>query len=225
MLKRTITAELIKKFNELLIKILEYKKNKNYDEALDSIDTAFKDMFRLSLKFFNSFSVENLMEMVKINGTVNTDKCIIVAKLLEEEGNILETQNKLDYSFYIHQKSLHLFLNAYLGKTDDCKLEIYFSDIDSIINKISQYKLTHELQNQIINYYTSCHKYDKAEDMVYEILQENNYSTEFLKYSIEFYKNLLLKDDSELSAGNLPRQEILDSLSSLTSRLQSSGNI
>ena len=90
MLKRTITAELIKRFNELLIKILDSKKNKNYKEALDLIDNAFKDMFRLSLKFFNSFSVESLMDMVKVKGTINTEKCIIIAKLLEEEGNILE---------------------------------------------------------------------------------------------------------------------------------------
>ena len=41
MLKRTITAELIKRFNELLIKILDSKKNKNYKEALDLIDNAF----------------------------------------------------------------------------------------------------------------------------------------------------------------------------------------
>lgn len=116
MLKRTITAELIKRFNELLIKILDSKKNKNYKEALDLIDNAFKDMFRLSLKFFNSFSVESLMDMVKVKGTINTEKCIIIAKLLEEEGNILEIQGELDYSFYINQKSLSLFLNAYLNK-------------------------------------------------------------------------------------------------------------
>ncbi|MHC6180655.1 DUF6483 family protein [Clostridium sp. JNZ X4-2] len=220
MLKRTITAELIKKFNELLIKILDGKKNKNYREALDLIDTAFKDMFRLSLKFFNSLSVNSLMEMVKINGTINTDKCIIMAKLLEEEGNILESQNKLNDSFYIHQKSLHLFLNAYLSERVDCELEVHFSDIDSIISKICQYKLSYELENQIVAYYTKSCKYDKAEDIIYELLQENAYSSQSIKYSIEFYNNLLLKSDSELCAGNLPREEIIDSLSSLKTSLQ-----
>lgn len=220
MLKRTITAELIKKFNELLIKILDGKKNKNYREALDLIDTAFKDMFRLSLKFFNSLSVDSLMEMVKINGTINTDKCIIMAKLLEEEGDILESENKLNDSFYIHQKSLHLFLNAYLSERVDCELEVHFSDIDSIIDKICQYKLSYELENQIIAYYTKSCKYDKAEDIIYELLQESAYSAQSIKYSIEFYNNLLLKSDSELCAGNLPREEIIDSLSSLKISLQ-----
>ncbi|MEY8000326.1 DUF6483 family protein [Clostridium sp. Mt-5] len=220
MLKRTITAELIKKFNELLIKILDGKKNKNYRETLDLIDTAFKDMFRLSLKFFNSLSVDSLMEMVKINGTINTDKCIIMAKLLEEEGDVLESENKLNDSFYIHQKSLHLFLNAYLSERVDCELEVHFSDIDSIIGKICQYKLSYELENQIIAYYTKSCKYDKAEDIIYELLQESAYSAQSIKYSIEFYNNLLLKSDSELCAGNLPREEIIDSLSSLKTSLQ-----
>ncbi|MCI1944282.1 DUF6483 family protein [Clostridium luticellarii] len=223
MLKRTITAELIKKFNELLIKILDNKKSKNYEEALNLIDAAFKDMFRLSLKFFNSLSVENLMDMVKDKGTINTDKCIIMAKLLEEEGTILEIQNELDYSFYINQKSLHLFLNAYLnsGREDDCELSSYFTDIDSIIGKVCQYKLSYELQNQIIAYHIKSCRYDKAENIVYELLEESNYSTDMINYSIKFYNNLLLKSNSELSAGNLPREEILDSLSSLKANLSS----
>ena len=115
MLKRTITAELIKKFNEMLHKILDDIDNKDYEGALNLIDAAFKDIFRLSIKFFNSLSLENIMEMVKINGSIVTDKCIMMAKLLEEEGNILENQNKLDDAFYIHQKSLNLFLEAYLN--------------------------------------------------------------------------------------------------------------
>ena len=224
MLKRTITAELIKRFNELLIKILDSKKNKNYKEALDLIDNAFKDMFRLSLKFFNSFSVESLMDMVKVKGTINTEKCIIIAKLLEEEGNILEIQGELDYSFYINQKSLSLFLNAYLNKRESCELESYFSDIDPLIEKICQYKLTCELQDKIIKYYIRCHIYDKAENTVYELLQENNYNVRSLKYAIKFYEDLLSKDNDELSAGKLPRNEIMASMSSLKSKLQNSSS-
>ena len=164
------------------------------------------------------------MDMVKVKGTINTEKCIIIAKLLEEEGNILEIQGELDYSFYINQKSLSLFLNAYLNKRESCELESYFSDIDPLIEKICQYKLTCELQDKIIKYYIRCHIYDKAENTVYELLQENNYNVRSLKYAIKFYEDLLSKDNDELSAGKLPRNEIMDSMSSLKSKLQNSSS-
>ena len=220
MLKRTITAELIKKFNEMLYKILDDMDNENYEGALDLIDAAFKDIFRLSIKFFNSLSLENIMEMVKINGSIVTDKCIMMAKLLEEEGNILENQNKLDDAFYIHQKSLNLFLEAYLNESTTCDLKEYFSDIDPLINKVCEYKLYFTLLSKIADYYAETKRYDKADNVIYEILGENDYDEKHIKFSIEFYENLLLKSDNDLNSGNLPREEIEQSLSSLRNMLQ-----
>ncbi|AZV58129.1 DUF6483 family protein [Clostridium sp. AWRP] len=220
MLKRTITAELIKKFNEMLYKILDDMDNKNYEGALDLIDTAFKDIFRLSIKFFNSLSLENIMEMVKINGSIVTDKCIIMAKLLEEEGNALEFQNKLDDAFYIHQKSLNLFLEAYLNESTNCDLKNYFSDIDPLINKLCEYKLSFTLLSKIAHYYAETKRYDKADDVIYEMLEENNHDAKCVEFAIKFYENLLLKNDNDLNSGNLPREEIEESLSSLRNILQ-----
>lgn len=220
MLKRTITAELIKKFNEMLYKILDNINNKNYEEALNLIDTAFKDIFRLSVKFFNSLSLENILEMVKINGNIVTDKCIMMAKLLEEEGNIFENQNKLDDAFYIQQKSLHLFLEAYLNESSNCDLKNHYSDINPLINKVSNYKLSFTLLSKIAYYYRKTKRYDKADNIIYEILEENKYDIKYIKFSIKFYENLLLKNDNDLNSGNLTRDEIEESLTSLKNILQ-----
>ena len=90
MLKRNLTAELVGKFNEALAKIQEYKNEGENEEALSVIDNTLKELFRLGSKFFNSFSDENLIDMVKTDGTINADKCIMMAKLLEEEAEIFE---------------------------------------------------------------------------------------------------------------------------------------
>ncbi|MFL0194378.1 DUF6483 family protein [Clostridium sp. WILCCON 0269] len=220
MLKRSITAELMKKFNELLEKIIHCRDKNDYENALDLIDDAFKDIFRLSIKFFNSFSTENLIEIIKSDGTINSDKYIMMAKLLEEEANILEVQNKTEDAFYIYEKSLNLFLNAYLTEDNHCDLEGYFSDIDSIIYKISQYKLSSELENRLIEYYVKTGTYDKAENIIYEMLQDTGFSKDCLKNAIEFYERLLVKSDSELNSGNLPREEVLESIDSLKEKLK-----
>lgn len=219
MLKRNLTAELVGKFNEALAKIKEYREEGKNEEALIVIDNTLKDLFRLGFKFFNSFSDENLIDMVKTDGTINADKCIMMAKLLEEDAEILEDLGDSDESFYIYIKSLNLFLEAFLNKDEDCDLQGFFSDIDIIIEKICDYKVPVILQNKMIDYYIKTKNYDKAENILYEILEENDFNKNLLEKGISFYEELLNKDDEELENGNLSKEEIIESLSSLKKKL------
>lgn len=219
MLKRNLTAELVGKFNEALAKIKEYREEGKNEEALIVIDNTLKDLFRLGFKFFNSFSDENLIDMVKTDGTINADKCIMMAKLLEEDAEILEDLGDSDESFYIYLKSLNLFLEAFLNKDEDCDLQGFFSDIDIIIEKICDYKVPVILQNKMIDYYIKTKNYDKAENILYEILEENDFNKNLLEKGISFYEELLNKDDEELENGNLSKEEIIESLSSLKKKL------
>lgn len=219
MLKRNLTAELVGKFNEALAKIKEYREEGKNEEALIVIDNTLKDLFRLGFKFFNSFSDENLIDMVKTDGTINADKCIMMAKLLEEDAEILEDLGNSDESFYIYLKSLNLFLEAFLNKDEDCDLQGFFSDIDIIIEKICDYKVPVILQNKMIDYYIKTKNYDKAENILYEILEENDFNKNLLEKGISFYEELLNKDDEDLENGNLSKEEIIESLSSLKKKL------
>lgn len=219
MLKRDLTSELVKKFNEILDKILVCKEENKYDECLNLIDNAFKDIFRLSSKFFNSFSHENLVDIIKTDGTVNSDKCIMMAKLLEEEGDIFEKQNNLDQAFYMNLKSLNLFLEAYLNKDNNCDLDYYFSDIEKLLNSLLEYKLPIFLQNKIVDYYIKNEEYDKAENIVYEILDASSFNKDSIRYALDFYEKLLAKDDETLNKANLPREEIEESIVSLKQKL------
>lgn len=218
-IKSNLTAALVKKFADALEKILKYKSEGKNEEALNAIDDAFKEIFRLSSKFFNSFSDENLMDMIKTDGTLNADKCIMMAKLLEEEGEIYESQGNVNEAFYLNIKSLNLLLEAYINKDNNCDLQSYFSDIDLIISKILDYKLPASLEYKILDYYVKINMYDKAEDMLYEILETNNFDKPSIEKGISFYESLLTQDDETLEKGNLPREEIEDSLSHLKEKL------
>lgn len=220
MLKRNLTAELVGKFNEALAKIQKYKMEHDYDEALNVIDSTLKDIFRLGSKFFNSFSDENLVDMVKINGTVNADKCIMMAKLLEEEAEILEALANSNEAFYINLKSLNLFLEAYSNKDENCDLQHFFSDIDLIIEKICDYKIPLALENKMMDYHIKSKNYDKAENMLYEILENNNFNRDALEKGISFYETLLTKSNEDLETGNLSTEEVTESLSILKNKFQ-----
>lgn len=212
MLKRNLTAELVGKFREALAKIQEYKQEGNNEEALNVIDNTLKALFRLGSKFFKSFSDENLIDMIKTDGTINADKCIMMAKLLEEEAAIIEALGDTNEAFFINLKSLNLFLEAYLNKDENCDLQNFFSDIDIIIEKINDYKVPLVLQSKMIDYYLKTQNYDKAEDILYEMLEDNNFNKDTLQKGISFYESLLTKTEEDLENGNLSKEEVSESL-------------
>jgi len=67
----------------------------------------------------------------------------------------------------------------------------------------------------VLSFYEKIAKYGKAEDVLYELLEEKQYSSEIVNVGMDFYNKLLLKSDDELIKGNLPRDEIIDSLKKL----------
>jgi hypothetical protein len=218
MLKSGYTKKLIEQFEAALREISDLKIENKPEEALDVIQNAFSSMFRLNSMFFDSVPIENLLDILKVNGVIERDKAIIISKLLEEEAEIYEKMDKLNEGFYIYVKSLNLFLEAFLCDRE-AELTSYLADIDIIFNKVSDYKLPNGVLIDLIKYFEQKGLYDSGEDMVYEFLDNTHNSSEAIETGIDFYRNLQNKSDEELENGNLPREEVEDALLKLTEML------
>jgi len=214
MLKINVNSELIKKFSEVIEGIMSMIENGEYGKALELIDGAFKDFFRLGSKFFNSLSEESLLELARTNNIMDVDKCIIMSKLLMEEARVFEKLHGKSESFYLYAKSLYLYVEAYEYVEEETELDKYFSDIDTLILKVSDYKLDSGLQKQLIRYNMKKGAYDKADNILYDLLEETGFSENSKGYAAEIYKALLSREDSELVKGNLTREEVIESLES-----------
>jgi len=216
MLKINVNSELIRKFSEVIQGILSMIEKGEYEKALELIDGAFKDFFRLGSKFFNSLSEENLLELARTNSIMDVDKCIIMAKLLMEEARVFEKLHDKNGSFYLYAKSLYLYVEAYEYAEEETDLDTYFSDIETLIIKVSDYKLDAGLQKQLIRYNLKKGAYDKADNILYDLLEETGFSEESKGYAAEIYKALLSREDAELVKGNLTREEVMESLESIS---------
>jgi hypothetical protein len=216
MLKINVNSELIKKFSEVIEGILSMIENGEYEKSLELIDGAFKDFFRLGSKFFNSLSEENLLELARTNTIMDVDKCIIMAKLLMEEAGVFEKLHGKSESFYLYAKSLYLYVEAYEYVEEETDLAKYFSDIDALIIKVSDYKLDAGLQKQLIRYNMKKGAYDKADNILFDLLEGTGSSEESKVYAAEIYKALLSREDAELIKGNLTREEVMESLESIS---------
>lgn len=214
MLKTDYLTKMIAQFKAALELITKLKNENNSDGAITVIDDTFKDLFRLNSMFFHSFSDENLVEILKTNGILETDKCIIIAKLLEEKAEAYASLELNSDSFYTYLKSLNLFLEAYLSDSGP-ELADYFQDINTIIDKIENYELPDHIKNKLFSYYFMVGSYDKTEDILYDLLETSNNNKLVIDMGANFYQKLLALDDESLENGGLPRDEVEDGLSNL----------
>ncbi|QAT39510.1 DUF6483 family protein [Clostridium sp. JN-9] len=217
MLKRNLVNELIKQFTLSLEEIDKFIGLQLYDDALLVIDNCFKSIFRLSAKFINSLSDENILDLIRVNNILDVERCIMAAKLLNEEADIYLRNGDENESFYLHCKSLYLYLTASQHWDNTSELDIYLNEIEDLYSKVKDYKLPNKIQENMMLYYEDKCCFDKAEDILYEMLNYNDdeYKDSIINFGIEFYERLLKKDNITLENGNLPRSEVLDGLSNL----------
>lgn len=217
MIKSDYTAKMIGQFRKAMAKINELKEENRWEEALNEIDSAFKVIFRLGVSFFNSFSEDSVLDVLKMNGNIEADRCIIVAKLLEEQAVIYESSNELSKSFYSYERSLSFLLEAFLQGTK-ADLEEFYGDINIIQKKISDYELSEKVKEKIFEYDIEKQWYTKAEDILYELISSENAEKKMIKKGINFYEKLLTKNDEELEKADMPRKEVETALCDLKNK-------
>lgn len=214
MLKSYYTTKMIEQFNKAMEKINSLKIDNDWNSILAVIDSAFKEIFRLGSDFFDSLSYENVLDIVTMNGSIEQDRCIIVAKFLEEEAEAYNHMKYENESMMLMEKSFKLFLEAY-STEQKAELGRYIDDIKNMYDKMYYIEIDDKSKLQLIYYFEAEGIYTKCEDLLYDIIESSNNSEDYIKKGIEFYKRLLGKSDYELEKADLPRNEVTDGLNRL----------
>ncbi len=140
MIRQDYIMRMIEQLVKVLSKILFNKQNGNYKEAINNIDTAFKNMLGLDYNLINSLSAKDIISLLdfsKDNSSFSI-KCIVIAKLLKENGEIKNLIKKEETeSFYDYQKALRLFLEGILRNNNgEFSFSSYYPDIKQIAKKL-----------------------------------------------------------------------------------------
>ncbi len=157
MIRRDYLMRLIEQFTEALNRLLKSKENKDYKEALDLIGETYKELLGFDSLFINSVGTDDLISIISTDGIPDADKCIIIATLLKEEGDVYEAQNQLDISHMRYLKSLDIFLRGFLSE-GEIMLDTNPYDLEKIINKLGEENLTPEIKKRLSKYYEKIHK-------------------------------------------------------------------
>jgi len=218
-----IAAELA----SVLTAILGFRQTKQYQAALDLIDQVFKQTLGFGSDLINSVPDETLLAMLTSFNTLDVEKCLLVATLLNAEGDIYLDQSDFDTSYYRYLKSLYLFLEVLLNYSNANDPDI-LSHIEELLSKLEDYELPVELKINLFRYYERTGRYSQAEDTLFEVIEadhdDNQAATDILEQGIAFYQRLLKKKDADLASGNFSREKAQVGLTLLQTMKQTLDN-
>jgi hypothetical protein len=201
---------IIEQFADFLWAIVLNKKVQKYDIALEKINEAYNGLLHLNAGQVKNLSVNEILENNTYNGILNKGNIEIIASLLFEEADILESLNGNNIaSFEYYQKSIELFIKLF-GET---AVNQYCKNIEDISAKLENYETGDDLNRKIFEYYLKKGYYGKAEDKLYDLLEIRDPDSK--NKILDFYEILLKKDDIDLDKGNLPRTEIIEAIKAL----------
>ncbi|TBL77879.1 DUF6483 family protein [Paenibacillus thalictri] len=186
-------------------KVFQLKQMKKYEDALAAMGELFTRLSLPSSNAIRNMSARQIADMMSVSGILPVEKVKAAAELIEEEGSIRELMEEPETAAAAYAKALQLHLLAYAEDDEDKGAE----RIDRLLDKLTYRNLPYESGLPIVRYYERTGQFSRAEDVLF--LTWNEYpSEELLAGGLNMYERLLLKPDSELEAGGLPRGEVLD---------------
>ena len=217
MINKDYILRMAEKFGRALAIILHLREYNKYEEALLYVDDQLLQATGLTSSFINSVSDEMLIQAISPLGVLSVEKCLWIAVLLKAEGEIYEEQAKTNESYYRYIRSLRLYLLLlpHEASLQDSNLA---NDIQELLNKLGEYELPIEIQEKLFSYYENVGKYDKAEDVLFDVLDTHSANGEMIERGRAFYTRLQARSDVELLMGNLSRTEVAEGSAQLEAK-------
>jgi hypothetical protein len=213
MIKQDYLMRMVAQMVEVLVRILRLRETGQYEQGLAAIDDALQKFIGLDARFINSLSVKDLVALMKPSIGLDATRALVAADMLKEQGEIFEARGDLEQTFDSHVKSLTLFLEIFTSPaTPDLPERV--AKTEELIERLDEWELPPETQARLFHYFEKTGRYSRAEDALFEMI-EVGADEETVALGRSFYDRLLLKNDEDLIAGGLPREEIREGLARL----------
>jgi tetratricopeptide (TPR) repeat protein len=211
MVNKDYILRMAEQFGRTLAIIMHLRESNKHEDALIYIDDMFLQTTGLTSSFINSVSEEMLLQTLSPLGSLNVDKCLWTAALLKAEGDVYTDTDNTNESYYRYIKSLHLFLTVQLLE----RSLIFYDEINDLLDKLEEYELPVKTKSMLFPYYELSGKYDQAENILFELIENDPSNNAIRNQGRAFYARLLQRGDIDLETGNLSREEVQESLAQL----------
>lgn len=216
MIEQDYIMRMIAMMTAVIAKVLHLKYARDYPKALLELQTASKSILGIPLSLLEGLTDEQIVDLYRSDLAASAAKLYVAGMLLKEEADLLALQGRGEESSLCSAKALSLLLESLLAVSEPME-EQHLETIDALRERLADANLSPALRSRLAKYLEWRGMYGKAEDLLYELIEEDE---QFVHEGVAFYERLLKKSDSLLTEGNLPREEVQEGLKKLQDRLR-----
>lgn len=186
---------------------------KSPEKAILTINKELRGLVGLDIDTVNTLAFNSIKDMLSRENEYNAERYIALGELLRLNGTLLLRLDDESEGIYYYKKALLAFCQAL--EEDESITVRYTLNIEVILEELAKYQLSIDENNAVFRTYELLGRYDKAEDILFYMLKESNNNKDIKQLGIDFYTRLenLLEDD--LIKGNLPIEEVIESIKQL----------
>lgn len=211
MIERDYFMRMINVLTAMIARVLFLKNTKEFPKALFDIQTTGKTLLGIDGDFARQLSPSQIMMLFGSDLTVAVPKSYVAAVLFKQEADVRALMGEQEASVQLYIRSLILLLDVFEWNKGLIEPN-HPAIIDELIHILKDYVLPVELLEKQMRFHESLGQYDKAENVLYEILEVK---PEFRAEGLLFYERLLARTDDQLQQGGLPRDEIVEGIAQL----------
>ena len=208
-LKDDFLTHMTERLEQTLAEVEHLSAHGRADEALTLINTAYRENTGSDAQMVHRLSTADLLNLLSTTGVLEVEKSLLMGELLYAEARV-KTSRGVGVSAQDYLKTLELYLHALI--TEAGLIPFYEAKVARLVAMFDALPLSTE--QRVFRYDALKGDFASAEDRLFELL-ERTASPELLEEGLEFYTHLLTLPDEDLRAGNLPRDEVEESLTSL----------
>ncbi|OAB30972.1 hypothetical protein PMSD_18910 [Paenibacillus macquariensis subsp. defensor] len=216
MFRKDYILRMVEEMTQMISKVFELKQERKHTEALWEIDELLSKEYPLNSRLLNSLPPEEITDMFRFGGTVESDKLQGAAYLLNEEGKIYMDLGQIDEGLTRFMKSLHLYLVADIHGANKELIKLA-DQVDNLLNQLKDYRLPPKTETLLFHYQEGNGHYAEAENALFRLLEQDGIDP---AEGISFYNRLQAQDDERLEQGRLPRVEVMEGLFEMQRRFQ-----
>lgn len=211
-IERDYIMRMIAMLTAVIAKVLNLKEDREYPAALREIDRGLRSLLGLDGRGLDAFSESQLLEMFGRDPQLAPVRWYALGILLMERAELLSLEGQDSPGGGGATRALRMLLESFLSL--DAEVDPgHRGRITAMLERCSHTALTESTLLKVAEFHESVGAFAKAEDVYYELAERAPDASARL---LEFYHRLLKRTDAELTAGNLPRSEVLEGIGKLT---------
>ncbi len=198
--------------------LLFLKKERKAQEALVLINQTSQKLLGLDSTLLSRLSERYLLELLENTTDYGTARCLVMAALVKQEADVHDMLGDADLSIALYSRALRFYL-AIIPDHRIMDEETHLATLAEIADKLRGADVPRETRLQLFRLFDRIHRYAEAENVLYDMLDQDPADADAMNLGIDFYERLLGLHPARLLAGKLPREEAEAGLLDMRERL------